>query len=228
MARRMMFVVALCLLAAALPAPPALAHAGDPHYESLVEGVTPRISGFSVAVLNGDDRLEVVNHSSRTITIDGYDKEPYLLMQPDGTVSVNLRSPAHYLNGTPTGTAPIPTSADPQAIPRWRVVERNGRYQFHDHRIHWMAKGAPQQVKDRSVRTKVVDWRVPLHAGTTDGAIDGTLFWRGSAGGPPAGAFAALAVLVLLGVAAVVVVRRRRRAGAGGGAGAGQAPEEAW
>jgi hypothetical protein len=228
MARRLILAAALAALAVALPTAPAFAHAGNPKYESLVDGVTPRISGFSVVVLNGDDRLEVVNHGSRTITIDGYNKEPYLLMQPDGTVSVNVRSPAYYLNSTPTGTAPVPTSADPQAIPRWKVVARNGRYQFHDHRIHWMAKDTPQQVKDASVRTKVVDWRVPLHAGTTDGAIDGTLFWRGSAGGPPAGAFVALAVLVLLGGAVVVVVRRRRRAGAGGGAIGRRPREEAW
>ncbi|MEY2517344.1 MAG: hypothetical protein QOJ89_4702, partial [bacterium] len=183
-------------------------------------------SGFSVVVLNGDDRLEVVNHGSQTITIDGYNKEPYLLMQPDGTVSVNVRSPAYYLNSTPTATAPIPASADPQAIPRWKVVEHNGRYQFHDHRIHWMAKGTPQQVKNKSKRTKVVDWRVPLHAGTRDGAIDGSLFWRGSAGGPPTGAFVALALIVLLGGVVVLVVRRRR-AGAGAGIGA-RSSEEAW
>jgi hypothetical protein len=227
MARRILVVAALTALAAALPATPALAHAGNPNYESLVEGVTPRISGFSVVVLNGDDRLEVVNHSSETITIDGYNRDPYLLMQPDGAVSVNVRSPAYYLNSDPTGSARIPASADPQAIPRWKVVERDGRYQFHDHRIHWMAKDTPQQVKDKSVRTKVVDWRVPLHVGATDGAIDGSLFWRGSAGGPPAGAFVALAVLVVLGGAIVLVVRRRRRAGEGGAI-AAQPREEAW
>jgi hypothetical protein len=226
MARRTIRVAALCALATVLFAASAFAHAGNPNYESLVDGVTPPISGFSVVVLNGDDRLEVVNHGSQTITIDGYNKEPYLLMQPDGTVSVNVRSPAYYLNSTPTATAPIPASADPQAIPRWKVVEHNGRYQFHDHRIHWMAKGTPQQVKNKSKRTKVVDWRVPLHAGTRDGAIDGSLFWRGSAGGPPTGAFVALALIVLLGGVVVLVVRRRR-AGAGAGIGA-RSSEEAW
>jgi hypothetical protein len=224
MARRILLAAALTALATALPAPSALAHAGNSDYESLVENVTPKVSGFSVVVLNGDDRLEAVNHSSRTITIDGYNRDAYVLMQPDGTVSVNVRSPAYYLNGDRSGTARVPTSADPQAIPRWKVVEHGGRYQFHDHRIHWMAKGRPQQVKDASARTKVVDWRVPLHAGATDGAIEGTLFWRGSAGGPPAGAFVAIVVLVLLGGAVVAVVRRRRRAGAIGA----KAGEEAW
>jgi LPXTG-motif cell wall-anchored protein len=66
---------------------------------------------------------------------------------------------------------------------------------------------------------------VPLRAGAATGAISGELFWRGSDGGAPVGAFVALGVLVLLGGAAVVVVRRRRRSAA-----AGDAPprEEAW
>jgi hypothetical protein len=205
----------------------AFAHAGNPNYESLVASVTPTIKGFSVVVLSGDDRLEVVNHGSQTITIDGYNKEPYVRMAPDGTVSANLRSPAYYLNQDPTGTLPVPAIADEKAAPQWKVVARDGRFQFHDHRIHWMAKGTPQQVKDTSVRTKVVDWTVPLHAGGRDGAIAGTLFWRGSPGGPPAGAFVALAMLLLSGGAVVVVVRRRRR-NDGDPAADGGPREEAW
>jgi hypothetical protein len=229
MARRIVITPALAALAAALFATSAFAHAGNPNYESLVEGISPHVPGFSVVVLNGDDRLEAVNHSSRTITIDGYNQEPYILMEAGGAVSVNVRSPAYYLNSDREGTAPIPASADPGAVPRWKLVARDGRYQFHDHRIHWMGAHTPQQVKDTSARTEVVDWKVPLHAGASDGAITGTLFWRGSAGGPPAGAFVALALLVLAGAATVLVVRRRRREADTDGAGdAGKPPAEAW
>ncbi len=225
MARRIILAPALAVLAAALLATSAFAHAGNPNYESLVEGVTPSIPGFSVVVLNGDDRLEAVNHGSQTITIDGYNSEPYIRMASDGTVSVNLRSPAYYLNGDRDGTSPVPDSADPKAPPQWKVVARDGRYQFHDHRMHWMGKNNPPQVKDTSARTKIVDWKVPLQAAGTQGAIAGTLFWRGSSGGPPAGAFVAVALLALVGAATVVVVRRRRRAG---DAAAGEPSAEAW
>ena len=85
MARRIIFAPALAALAAALLASSAFAHAGNPNYESLVDGVTPSIPGFSVVVLNGDDSLEAVNHGSRTITIDGYNEEPYVRMAADGT-----------------------------------------------------------------------------------------------------------------------------------------------
>src|SRR5204862_601994 len=87
-ARRIILAPALAALAAALLASPAFAHAGNPNYESLVEGVTPSIPGFSVVVLNGDDRLEAVNHSSQTITIDGYSSDPYVRMASGGIVSV--------------------------------------------------------------------------------------------------------------------------------------------
>jgi len=230
MARRIVLVAALCALAAGLPATPALAHEGNPNYESVVRAVTPPIAGFAVEVLNGDDRLEVRNTGPSTVTIDGYDEEPYLRLSPDGTVAVNVRSPAYYLNQDRFTGAPVPKSADAKAAPEWKVVGRTGRYEFHDHRMHWMAKSTPDQVTDRAQRTKIFDWKVAVHTATANGEIAGTLFWRGSDGGPPAGAFVALALIVLLGGAAVVLVRRRRgRAADRGAPDRPAAPrEEAW
>jgi hypothetical protein len=228
MARRTTLAAALVALAALILATSAFAHAGNPNYESVVRGVTPPIQGFSVEVLSGDDRLAVANRGSSTVTIGGYNREPYLRLAPDGTVAVNMRSPAFYLNKDRFSGGSVPASADPEAAPDWRVVEHSGRYEFHDHRMHWMAKNVPPQVKDHSARTKVFDWKVPLRTGATTGAINGQLFWRGSSGGPPAGAFVALAALVLLGAASVVVVRRRRAAATATGTGAAVPREEAW
>ena len=107
------------------------------------------------------------------------------------------------------------------------AVERTGRYEFHDHRMHWMGTSPPKQITDTSKRTKVFDWQVPVQTAAVTGAIDGTLFWRGSAGGPPAAAFIGFALIVLLGGATVVVVRRRRAAAEGPAATPGPR-EEAW
>ncbi len=226
MARRTILVAALAALVSALVAASAFAHAGNPNYESLVNAINPSIKGFSVVVLNGDDRLEAVNNSSQTITFDGYNKEPYVRMAAGGIVSVNVRSPAYYLNNERDGSAPVPDSADPKAPPQWKVVTRDGRYEFHDHRMHWMGSKNPPQVKDTSVRTKINDWTVPLHAGSADGAVTGTLFWRGASGGPPTGAFIGLGLFVLAAIALVVVVRRRR--GAGAEAATAKPQAEAW
>ena len=224
MARRTLAAASVALTAL-ICATSAFAHAGNPNFESVVRTVTPSIPGFAVDVLNGDDRLEVANRGTSVVTIDGYDHEPYVRMSPDGTVAVNTKSPALYLNADARTTGTVPPFADATAPPQWKVVEHTGRYEFHDHRMHWMGTNVPAQVKDRSVRTKVFDWKVPLRAGATSGAINGQLFWRGSSGGAPTAAIVALAALVLLGAGSVVVVRRRRAAAGGAG---GAAREEAW
>ena len=47
MARRTLVAVALCALAAAVIAAPALAHEGNPNFESLVRAITPRSRAFA-------------------------------------------------------------------------------------------------------------------------------------------------------------------------------------
>lgn len=209
MSRFAVAVAALCV--AALTAAPALAHEGDPDYESLVTDTGP--SGLEVRVLSGDDRLEVHNETGKVVVIEGYEEEPYARLLPDGRVQVNERSPATYLNEDPRGDVDVPKAADPKAAPQWKTIESNGRFEFHDHRIHWMGDGDPPVVgKGRAERQKVFDWVVPVTVGGEAAAVRGTLWWRGAGGGPPVGAIIALAVMVVGGVALVVVTRRRRRA----------------
>jgi hypothetical protein len=77
--------------------------------------------------------------------------------------------------------------------------------------MHWMAKGLPSQVHDKSVKTKIFDYQIPMTVGAKPGRVTGTLFWVGSPGGVPTGAIVALVVVVVLAVGLVVVVRSRRR-----------------
>jgi hypothetical protein len=229
MARRTIVAAALCALAGALLPSAASAHTGNPHFDSLLSTVTPNVKGLKVQVIGNGNYLNVTYEGSQTVTIYGYNKEPYLRLSPHGIIAVNLRSPAYYLNQDLLETVPVPKSADPKAPPVYKVVSKTGRYLFHDHRTHWMSKATPQQVKDKSKRTKVVDWHVPLRVGSTTGAISGTLFWRGEGGGAPIGAIAAFGLIVLLGAGSVIVVRRRRREDAGDDAPAAAAPtKEAW
>ena len=123
MARRIACAAALCALAAGIPATSALAHEGNPNYESLVNGVTPSIPGFRVQVLNGDDRLEVENGGSSTVTIDGYNRDPYIRMSPGGRVEVNLRSPAYYLNQDRFYGTKVPAYGERQGGARDPAVE---------------------------------------------------------------------------------------------------------
>ena len=144
--------------------------------------------------------------------VRGYEREPYARLRADGTVEVNKRSPSYYLNEERYGGTPVPPSASPKAPPQWSLVSKTGRFEMHDHRIHWMSKGAtPPQVKDKDKRTKVFDWRVPIKVGSQPAALTGTLFWApSSGGGVPTAAIVALVVLVIATVILFIATRRIR------------------
>jgi hypothetical protein len=200
----------------ALVAGTASAHGGNSKFRSEFRSIQPAVSGIRVDVLNYDDRLLMINRSGKTVAISGYEREPYARLKADGTVEVNRRSPTHYLNEERYGGTPVPQSADPKAPPQWQVISRTGRFEWHDHRIHWMSKDTvPPQVKDQDKRTEVFDWGVPIRVGSRPARLTGTLFWQpATASGVPTAAIVALVVLVALTVALFVVTRRRRAAAA--------------
>jgi len=230
--RRTAAVTAL-LLAACAPA--AGAHQGNPNFRSVLRGLTPAQAGVQLSIVNYDDSFELINHSARTIVVDGYQGEPYARVLPDGTVQLNRNSPAYYLNDDRFGGATVPASASARATPQWQTQDRTGRLIWHDHRMHWMGRNVPPAVKDKGVKTKIFDYSVPLRVDGRQAAIKGTLFWVGEpGGGMPVAAIAALLVLAVGSAGLVVVVRRRRAAhGPSGGDRGGDGPEppegaEAW
>ena len=193
-------------------APVALAHEGSPNFLSQVNRVSPQVDGIAVEVLNRDDRLLLRNDSGETVIVEGYSGEPYARIEADGTVSVNRNSEAYYLNEERDGKVDVPEGVDSEGEPRWEEVSRTGRFEWHDHRMHWMSEGDPEQVKDKDVRTKVFDWEVPIEVEGRSGAIAGTLFWTpvpssGVGVLPAVFAFAALVIVICVAIA----VKRRRR-----------------
>jgi hypothetical protein len=215
-------VLAAVAVAIALPGT-ALAHKGSPNYRSSVRSVDPPVTGVDVQVLNYDDRLLLVNKTGRDVEVRGYDGEPYFRILRDGTVQVNKRSPSYYLNLDRFGTGEVPASARNDASPQWDLVDRTGRFEWHDHRIHFMSKSLPNQVRDRGKRTKIFEWKVPVDVGGRRVEVRGDLYWVPSPGGLPRGALLAFAVVVIAGISFVELVRRRRRRRAGQSGGASQA-----
>jgi hypothetical protein len=197
-----------------LSAPAALAHQGSPNFLSRVNAAPP---GVEVTVLSRDDRLLLQNKSGKDVVVEGYEEEPYARIDADGSVAVNTNSKAYYINEERDGQVPVPKGVDSKGEPQWKEISKTGRFEWHDHRMHWMSKGDPEQVKHKDVRTKVFDWKVPVAIDGKPESIDGTLFWTPTPGGsvpwmPIIGlTLAAIAVLV-----GVTVLRHRRR------------PAEAW
>jgi hypothetical protein len=217
------FRAGLALAAGALlaVASPALAHQGSPDYLSQVRSIAPALDGLTVEVLNRDDRLAIRNDSGRTVVVEGYNSDPYVRLRGDGRVEVNTSSQAYYLNEDRYADAPVPARVKEGLPPRWKPVSRTGRFEWHDHRMHYMGKGRPSKIEDPSVRQTVFDWKVPIEVDGRPGAISGRLLWTPrEEPGLPLGAIFAFAAVAIAGCVAVIVVRRRR-AGA-------RAPQEAW
>jgi hypothetical protein len=215
--------VAAALAVLCVAAPVALAHEGNPNYRSEVSAIAPELPGLEARVLNYDDAIELVYDGEQPLVVEGYRGEPYLRFNPDGLVEVNRRSPAAYLNEDRFAKVELPDRADHRAPPSWAPVAQNGRYDWHDHRIHWMGEGTlPPQIDDEGERTRVFDWDIPMAAAGRPVEVRGSLTWLGKEeGGFPVAAGLTLGGALVGGAVLVLLVRRRR-------ARAGAPAKEAW
>jgi hypothetical protein len=219
-----------------LAAPVALAHQGNPNYRSVVKAITPETAGINAKIQNFDDAVLLHNTSGKDVLVLDYKNppQPYVELKADGTVRVNTNSEAYYLNEDRQGETAVPKGLGSE--PAWKEISNSGRYQWHDHRMHWMGASDPPNLEDKGNRTVIYDnWVIPIKVGGTDGEISGTLTWVPTEDSSlPLGAIFALAALIIALSIAVFVVRRRRAGGDGdGAAGAGEPHEkkevvEAW
>jgi hypothetical protein len=185
-------------------AAPALADPAEPtNYESRVTDVDPYTPYVEIAVAGGDSFLTVAVAPEHTVEVRGYFHEPYLKVDADGSVWVNLNSPAHYINHNRYGTGGTPTNASADAEPDWEEVGSNGRYAWHDHRTHWMSPDLPPTVG--GTRAEIVfPWNLPIVVDGVETTVSGQLLWYPSAN--PVGPI----MLGLVGLAPLAFLRRRR------------------
>jgi LPXTG-motif cell wall-anchored protein len=181
------------------------------HYRSYIRAVTPTVAGLSFQILEFADRILLINHTGQTVTVDGYQGEPYARVLANGSAELNTRSPATYLDKSFYGNITVPASADPKAPPQWTVIDRTGQLEWHDHRIHWPSPLLPPQVKDKGKRTLIFNWRVPIVVGSRQGAVTGQLYWVPATSKTPVAAIIVGVAIALAGLAFVAFVRRRRR-----------------
>ena len=196
-------------------------------YRSNITAVAPNVGGLSVEVLEFADRLLLRNHTGKTVTIYGYEGEPYARVLANGTAEQNVRAPATYLNTNFYAQVTVPPIASSSAAPKWEVVDRTGQFEWHDPRIHWMSPIPPARVKNKGTRTLIFNWKVPIEVGNTKGAIAGQLFWTPENSKAPLAAIILGVAIVVGGVLFVVFVRRRRAHATGAGGGSGVS-SEAW
>ncbi|MCC6438050.1 MAG: hypothetical protein IT196_23710 [Acidimicrobiales bacterium] len=208
--RRLPFALLVALLLALAVAEPAGADpAGPTDYLGTIVEIDPSIDGLEVAVVGGDAFVELVNRTGAVVHVPGYENEPYLRFGADGVVQENERSPSTVLNrnrlpgdGEAQGEALAATDAT--AEPAWRVVARDGRYRWHDHRTHWMS---PQPPLGRAPGDIILEGVLPLTVAEQAVSVRVEVRWVD----PPPRWPAVLAGAVVAGslVTAALVLRRR-------------------
>lgn len=195
-----------------IPAGSAVAHeGGNPDYRSVIDRVTPNVPGVHFEVLAYDAYIELRDQHGHEVVVYGYEGEPYARVLKNGTVQVNERSPAYYLNDTryPVPSA-VPPSASAKAPPKWKTEGSGGIFIWHDHRMHYGSTATPPQVTDRSRKTKVYDYAIPLRIDGQRGAIHGTLYWAGIPNPSKLPFIVGGIAIALVGGALVLFLRRRR------------------
>ena len=206
-ARLVALLAAFALLA---PAAVASAHGGNPNYRSVITGVSPQTNQVEFEVLSYDSYMQLRDQHGHEVVIYGYSGEPYARILKNGTVEVNQRSPATYLNDNRFAEVTVPSIANAEAKPLWKKVDESGTFIWHDHRMHYMSQALPPQVKDTSKKTKIFDYQIPISVDGTKGDVDGTLWWVGPASTSPLPFIIAGIAIVVIGGGLVLFVRRRR------------------
>jgi hypothetical protein len=211
---RILAVVAGTALTLLLAAGPAAADPARPtHYQATVTGLAGPDGAavgdlpIEVTIAGGDAFVVLRAAPGTTVEVPGYQQEPYLRIAADGTVEVNERSPARWLNDARYGSrdVDVPPQADPEAPPTWEVVASGGTYAWHDHRVHVMSPVLPPQVDPGAGTVQPVwDTNVPLLVDGQPVAVEVSLVWL--PGPSPVGAWSF--VLLAAGVVAALVLWR--------------------
>jgi hypothetical protein len=175
--RRLATTLALALVLGMLMAGPAFADpAGPTNYRSIVTSVEPDPTGATIEVIGGDAFLSVALAEGHTLLVEGYFGEPYLRIDPDGSVWLNTLSPARYINQDRYGLSGVPDFADANANPEWEQVGDGGSFAWHDHRIHWMSFDLPPTVRG-DVAQSVFPWSLTVYIDGVETLISGELLW---------------------------------------------------
>ncbi len=202
--RRTLATVVTGLAVLIVTAPPAAAHSvagqGSTNYQSRIRSIAPAVAGLKVKIIEAGSRIELTNHTGHTVTVLGYQDEPYLRIGPDG-VFENRRSPAVYINSVRNNPPPVPADADPTAPPKWQRTGGGNVARWHDHRAHWMGTQNPPIVRRAPGKFHVVTagWTLKLLDGTRKVTVTGDLDWVPGPSPLP------WALLALAGAAVVIV-----------------------
>ena len=161
-------------------------------YRSFITAVTPHVRGLSLKFSSSPTACMLTNHTGNTVTIYGYQGEPYARVLADGGRSQHdlarllpeselLRRGQRARLGPRTRHAALDDSSTAPASSNGTTTASTG-----------CRPSRPRQVKDKGKRTKIFHWQVPIQVGAQQGDVNGELFWVPEESKTPALAIVAL------------------------------------
>jgi hypothetical protein len=150
--------------------------AGPTDYRSEITQVStadgsPRPSGFNISIEGHDSFLLLVVERGVTAEVPGYEGEPYLKFDADGSVFENRLSFSTIYNRDRYGSVERPDYIDNLAEPEWILVDDDGSYAWHDHRIHYMNTRPPIGAEPGDV---IIEMAVPIRVDGVPVEVDVT------------------------------------------------------
>lgn len=141
---------------------------------SVVESITPQLPrGVTLDIVGGDTYVRIQSQS-HSVTLPGYEGEPYVRISESGKVEVNDASATSVLNGDRYGNVDL-SSFTPSDTPLWRTVATDGMVMWHDHRVHWMSPQKPAVIDSKGT---VLTWEVPFTVDSVKYVAKGSLYLR--------------------------------------------------
>lgn len=115
--------------------------AGPSDFQSRVVSVEPATAALHLSVEGGDSFLMLRVDPGTRVDVPGYQGEPFLRFEADGSVLENRASLTYAASRSRYGSAA--SAVEPDTTPDWHQVSSDGEYAWHDHRIHWMSPNDP-------------------------------------------------------------------------------------
>ncbi|MGE0878964.1 MAG: hypothetical protein AB7L13_19045 [Acidimicrobiia bacterium] len=159
----MLFLTSLARAAGADPARPT-------NFSSKVTAIVPPTAVARFEIVGGDSFLSAKVEPGHTVVVMGYENEPYLRVNADGSIDENTKSPAVALNANRYGATRPDPDADAKAEPVWTRKGGGGEIVWHDHRVHWMSTSTPPGGTNYTAK-----WTVPVVVDGAVTSVNGTL-----------------------------------------------------
>lgn len=142
--------------------------------ETVIESVVPSLPSGVVVDVVGSDTFLRLRSRGHAVEIPGYEGEPYVRIDADGSVWLNAASSTSVLNGDRYGNVDL-SSFVPSAEPRWDKIADDATVMWHDHRSHWMSPKTPAVVDADGT---VQEFAIPVRVDGTVHTVNGTLYLR--------------------------------------------------